>query len=139
MPYTDHLTMNAMSESRPGLDDFIEPAMPAPHCSRQVAVRWGSRVVTVGGGAPVRVQAMTNTDTVDAIGTAARFGAGGPAGVAIRASDGTLWLADAANNAIRSVDVTSGAVRTAAGGGGSAPAYVDGPAALAFFSSPSGL
>ena len=62
--------MNAMSESRPGLDDFIEPAMPAPHCSRQVPVRWGSRVVTVGGGAPVRVQAMTNTDTVDAIGTA---------------------------------------------------------------------
>jgi (E)-4-hydroxy-3-methylbut-2-enyl-diphosphate synthase len=33
-------------------------------------VRWGARVVTVGGGAPVRVQAMTNTDTVDAIGTA---------------------------------------------------------------------
>ena len=31
---------------------------------------WGGRVVTVGGDAPVRVQAMTNTDTVDAIGTA---------------------------------------------------------------------
>jgi hypothetical protein len=29
-----------------------------------------SRVVTVGGDAPVRVQSMTNTDTVDAIGTA---------------------------------------------------------------------
>jgi len=26
--------------------------------------------VTVGGGAPVRVQSMTNTDTVDVIGTA---------------------------------------------------------------------
>jgi (E)-4-hydroxy-3-methylbut-2-enyl-diphosphate synthase len=52
------------------LDDFVEPAQPAPHRTRQVAVRWGSRVVTVGGGAPVRVQAMTNTDTVDAIGTA---------------------------------------------------------------------
>ena len=62
--------MNLMRESRPGLDDFIEPAMPAAHHSRQVAVHWGSRVVTVGGGAPVRVQAMTNTDTVDAIGTA---------------------------------------------------------------------
>jgi (E)-4-hydroxy-3-methylbut-2-enyl-diphosphate synthase len=35
-----------------------------------VPVRWGSRIVTVGGDAPVRVQAMTNTDTVDAIGTA---------------------------------------------------------------------
>ena len=31
---------------------------------------WGDRVVTVGGDAPVRVQSMTNTDTVDAIGTA---------------------------------------------------------------------
>ena len=28
------------------------------------------RVVTVGGDAPVRVQSMTNTDTVDAIGAA---------------------------------------------------------------------
>jgi len=31
---------------------------------------WGSRVVTVGGDAPVRIQSMTNTDTVDVIGTA---------------------------------------------------------------------
>lgn len=38
--------------------------------SRQARVTWGSRVVTVGGGAPVRVQSMTNTDTVDVIGTA---------------------------------------------------------------------
>jgi (E)-4-hydroxy-3-methylbut-2-enyl-diphosphate synthase len=33
-------------------------------------VVWGSRVVTVGGSAPVRIQSMTNTDTVDVIGTA---------------------------------------------------------------------
>jgi (E)-4-hydroxy-3-methylbut-2-enyl-diphosphate synthase len=52
------------------LDDFIEPARPAPRRSLQAKVRWGERVVTVGGDAPVRVQAMTNTDTVDAIGTA---------------------------------------------------------------------
>jgi (E)-4-hydroxy-3-methylbut-2-enyl-diphosphate synthase len=38
--------------------------------TRQARVAWGSRVVTVGGDAPVRVQSMTNTDTVDAIGTA---------------------------------------------------------------------
>jgi len=38
--------------------------------TRQARVVWGSRVVTVGGDAPVRVQSMTNTDTVDAIGTA---------------------------------------------------------------------
>jgi (E)-4-hydroxy-3-methylbut-2-enyl-diphosphate synthase len=45
-------------------------AAPAPRRSRQARVVWGDRVVTVGGDAPVRVQSMTNTDTVDAIGTA---------------------------------------------------------------------
>jgi len=49
---------------------FIVPAQPAQRRSRQAIVRWGDRVVTIGGDAPVRVQAMTNTDTVDAIGTA---------------------------------------------------------------------
>ncbi|NML48098.1 flavodoxin-dependent (E)-4-hydroxy-3-methylbut-2-enyl-diphosphate synthase [Ramlibacter sp. G-1-2-2] len=48
----------------------IEPAAPAARRSVQARVAWGSRVVTVGGDAPVRVQSMTNTDTVDAIGTA---------------------------------------------------------------------
>jgi (E)-4-hydroxy-3-methylbut-2-enyl-diphosphate synthase len=48
----------------------IEAAAPRPRRSRQARVVWGSRVVTIGGDAPVRVQAMTNTDTVDAIGTA---------------------------------------------------------------------
>jgi (E)-4-hydroxy-3-methylbut-2-enyl-diphosphate synthase len=38
--------------------------------SRQARIVWGSNVVTVGGDAPVRVQSMTNTDTVDAISTA---------------------------------------------------------------------
>lgn len=36
----------------------------------QAKVIWGSRIVTVGGNAPVRIQSMTNTDTVDAVGTA---------------------------------------------------------------------
>ena len=48
----------------------IEPAAPRPRRSRQSQVAWGSRIVTVGGNAPVRIQSMTNTDTVDAIGTA---------------------------------------------------------------------
>ena len=48
----------------------IEPAAPKARRSRQSKTVWGSRVVTVGGDAPVRVQSMTNTDTVDAIGTA---------------------------------------------------------------------
>ena len=50
--------------------DFILPASPAARRSRQASVRWGDHVVTVGGDAPVRVQSMTNTDTVDVIGTA---------------------------------------------------------------------
>ena len=36
----------------------------------QARVAWGSNIVTIGGGAPVRIQSMTNTDTVDAVGTA---------------------------------------------------------------------
>ncbi|QKV53853.1 flavodoxin-dependent (E)-4-hydroxy-3-methylbut-2-enyl-diphosphate synthase [Comamonas antarctica] len=43
---------------------------PAARRSRQARVVWGDRVVTVGGDAPVRIQSMTNTDTVDAIETA---------------------------------------------------------------------
>jgi (E)-4-hydroxy-3-methylbut-2-enyl-diphosphate synthase len=49
---------------------LIDVANPAPRRSRQARVVWGSRVVTIGGDAPVRVQSMTNTDTVDTIGTA---------------------------------------------------------------------
>lgn len=48
----------------------IEVAQPKPRKSSQAQVVWGSRIVTVGGNAPVRIQSMTNTDTVDAIGTA---------------------------------------------------------------------
>lgn len=55
----------AKSDTRP-----IEAAAPKARRSRQARAVWGSRVVTIGGDAPVRVQSMTNTDTVDAIGTA---------------------------------------------------------------------
>jgi (E)-4-hydroxy-3-methylbut-2-enyl-diphosphate synthase len=48
----------------------IAGALPKQRESLQSQVVWGSRVVTVGGGAPVRVQSMTNTDTEDAVGTA---------------------------------------------------------------------
>lgn len=58
-------TAAAASEPQP-----IEAAAPRPRRSRQARVAWGERLVTVGGDAPVRVQSMTNTDTVDAIGTA---------------------------------------------------------------------
>jgi (E)-4-hydroxy-3-methylbut-2-enyl-diphosphate synthase len=45
------------------------PKKKARH-SLQAQIAWGSKVVTVGGNAPVRIQSMTNTDTVDVIGTA---------------------------------------------------------------------
>jgi len=48
----------------------IAVAAPQRLVTRQARAVWGSRVVTIGGGAPVRVQSMTNTDTVDAIATA---------------------------------------------------------------------
>jgi len=54
-----------------GADDAapIAAARPAARRSRQARVAWGENVVTIGGDAPVRVQSMTNTDTVDVIGT----------------------------------------------------------------------
>src|SRR5690606_6744079 len=38
--------------------------------TRGARVVWGSRQVQIGGGAPVVVQSMTNTDTADPIATA---------------------------------------------------------------------
>ena len=54
-----------MSNSTP-----IAEANAQGKTTRQAKVAWGSRMVTVGGDAPVRIQSMTNTDTVDVIGTA---------------------------------------------------------------------
>jgi len=52
------------------------PAGPAPRrASRTMRVAWGARSVRVGGGAPVVVQSMTNTDTADVAATAAQAGA----------------------------------------------------------------
>ncbi len=47
------------------------PVGPAGRAgTRRAVVRWGAREVTIGAGAPVVVQSMTNTDTADAIATA---------------------------------------------------------------------
>jgi len=59
-----------MTDSNALCTDLISVAAPAARRSRQARVAWGDHVVTIGGDAPVRVQAMTNTDTVDVIGTA---------------------------------------------------------------------
>ena len=59
--------MNVLEKSL----DPLAPTGPAMRRqSRQVELRWGSRTVRFGGGAPVMVQAMTNTDTADPIATA---------------------------------------------------------------------
>ncbi len=54
----------------PCIESPISSGPLARHRTRQVEIRHGAKVVTVGGDAPVRVQSMTNTDTADAIGTA---------------------------------------------------------------------
>ena len=46
------------------------PAPIAPRASRRVIISAGGKQIAVGGGAPVMVQSMTNTDTADAIATA---------------------------------------------------------------------
>ena len=51
-------------------ENGIAISSPLPRKSRQARVVWRNNVVTVGGDAPVRVQSMTNTDTVDAVETA---------------------------------------------------------------------
>ena len=48
----------------------IAVSSPQPRRSRQARVTWARHVLAVGGHAPVRIPSMTNTDTVDVIGTA---------------------------------------------------------------------
>ena len=55
--------MNLASES-------TEPSVAPRRPTRAVAVRWGGHAVQIGGGAPVVVQSMTNTDTADPDATA---------------------------------------------------------------------
>jgi uncharacterized protein (TIGR03437 family) len=59
----------------------------------------------------------------------------GPVGVAV-APDGTLYIADTLNFLIRAVNLTSGIIRAAAGGGNS---FLDGPASAALLEDPYGL
>lgn len=51
-------------------DQAIDLVQPKSRHSLQARIAWGTRLVTVGGDAPVRVQSMTNTDTQDAAATA---------------------------------------------------------------------
>ncbi|RMX07815.1 flavodoxin-dependent (E)-4-hydroxy-3-methylbut-2-enyl-diphosphate synthase [Corticibacter populi] len=60
----------AEAEALAGEPQPIALSEPRAHTSRQALVQWGDRVVTIGGGAPVRIQSMTNTDTEAPIETA---------------------------------------------------------------------
>lgn len=51
-------------------DNPIPLASPIQRKTLQSTVEWGKKIITVGGGAPIRIQSMTNTDTVDVIATA---------------------------------------------------------------------
>ncbi|RID99521.1 flavodoxin-dependent (E)-4-hydroxy-3-methylbut-2-enyl-diphosphate synthase [Simplicispira hankyongi] len=54
-----------MSDKQP-----ISFSEPVRKLTRQARIECNGHVVTVGGNAPVRIQSMTNTDTVDAVETA---------------------------------------------------------------------
>ena len=57
-------------KSCPASEAQIQEARPSERRSRQARVVWRDQVVTIGSQAPVRVQSMTNTDTVDSVATA---------------------------------------------------------------------
>src|SRR5690554_3801934 len=60
-----------MNNSEFRMSDGCLPVGAAPRRStRGVQIKWGETSVQIGAGAPVVVQSMTNTDTVDAIATA---------------------------------------------------------------------
>ena len=51
-------------------DVYIVSGAAVRRLSRSVVIAHGNKQVVVGGNAPIVIQSMTNTDTVDAIGTA---------------------------------------------------------------------
>ncbi|HEV7816878.1 MAG TPA: flavodoxin-dependent (E)-4-hydroxy-3-methylbut-2-enyl-diphosphate synthase [Janthinobacterium sp.] len=63
-----------MSTSNPFAANAASGSGPSPRRdSRRVLLAYGQRKIHVGGGAPVVVQSMTNTDTADAIATAVQI------------------------------------------------------------------
>ena len=64
------MTLFASPEALTASDLPIALPSPASSNTHAVKVSWGDKHVQIGGGAPVRIQSMTNTDTADAVGTA---------------------------------------------------------------------
>ena len=70
--------MTAILEADDILEPIVDPihAAPAPrHMTVAVTVGKGKGAIKVGGGAPIVVQSMTNTDTADIAGTVAQVAA----------------------------------------------------------------
>ena len=109
------------------------PPSPPPLAPMLGATRLG------GSAAAVLVSTLAGVGAtsgdVDATGASARFSA--PYDVALTSDDTTLYVADAANNKVRKIIVTTGAVTTLAGSGATGSA--DGTAGSATFSAPNGL
>ncbi len=61
--------MNDLPGNAPGIPSSPVGASPR-RPTRAAVVTWGGHSVRIGGGAPVVVQSMTNTDTTDAVATA---------------------------------------------------------------------
>jgi hypothetical protein len=85
-------------------------------------------VTTLAGSAGI-------VGSADGMGSAARFYH--PSGIAIDAS-GNLFVADTGNNTVRKI-APGGMVSTYAGTASATPGYLDGPAATAQFSGPTGV
>ncbi len=86
-------------------------------------------VKTLAGGGP------SAPGYIDSTGLNARFN--GPGGIAVDAA-GNIYVADTSNNVVRKI-TPAGLVSTIAGGGPSAPGFVDGVAGTARFEFPTGV
>lgn len=94
------------------------------------------RKVVVATGVVTTLAGTGAYGYVDAVGTAASFG--GIGSLAIDKVNGVLYVSDRSNNAVRSVDLKTGAVSTLAGGNAKG-ATVDGVGKAAQFSGPAGV
>ena len=104
---------------------LIAVSVPQRHQTLQAQVKWGPRTVLVGGGAPVVVQSMTNTDTEDVIGTAIQVKELAQAGSeVVRITVNTLEAARAVP-AIRSARRASSSARPGRAGGGAGDGTAD--------------
>lgn len=94
------------------------------------------RKITPSGVVTTVAGAAMSAGFVDATGSSARFNH--PQNVAVDTS-GNLYVLDQANNAVRKIVLSSGAVSTFAGSNSGASGYVDSTGTSARFSGPTGL